>query len=147
MLSNCLDVLKFLRLLKLFSLHCIIIQSNCQKISLNVSISQPFVAKYFYSCLAMLRCSLVCFLGSQMALFDDRSDNDLTLPTSKLLAKKRKERTMPKNEIHPTLQNENICTFLNFSKNRKLPNISKLCFPIFTPGMTQNFPKENYPPL
>jgi len=110
-------------------------------------ISQPFVAKYFYSCLAMLRCSLVCFLGSQMALFDDRSDNDLTLPTSKLLAKKRKERTMPKNEIHPTLQNENICTFLNFSKNRKLPNISKLCFPIFTPGMTQNFPKENYPPL
>ena len=36
MLSNCLDVLKFLRLFKLFSLHCIIIQSNCQKISLNV---------------------------------------------------------------------------------------------------------------
>merc|ERR1712029_1025941 len=99
------------------------------------------------SILALLRCSLVCFLGSQMALFDDRSDNDLTLPTSKSLAKKGKKERCQKNEIHPTLQNENICTFLNFSKNRKLPNISNLCFPIFTPGMTQNFPNENYPPL
>ena len=64
-------------------------------------ISQPFVAKYFYSCLAMLRCSLVCFLGSQMALFDDRSDNDLTLPTSKLLAKKGKKERCQKMKFIP----------------------------------------------
>jgi len=125
--SNCLDILKYLR--------------NCQKISLNVFISQPFMAKYFYSCLAMLLFDVFIRIAKWQWSKPSQQHPNRGGKTKYVII------TMPKkkNEIHPTLlQKRRRKIFVPswiFSKiNENCLILQNCASQIFTPGMTQNYP-------